>query len=116
MEFRKVNVEYLNEVCDNSPELIREMIEIFRSQVVEFKDEMEQLYSGGEYFELGLLAHKAKSSAVIMGMEDLATKLKELEIKAKEGIETEKYRDYIDNFSSQTSQAMEELDSYLETL
>lgn len=116
MEFKKVNVEYLNEVCDNSPDLIREMIEIFRSQVVEFKDEMESLHSGGEYYDLGLLAHKAKSSVSIMGMEDLALRLKELEKNAKEGVEPEKYRYYIDNFASQTRQALDELDSYLETL
>lgn len=116
MEFKKVNVDYLNEVCGNSPDLIREMIDIFRSQVLEFKEEMEHLYSEGEYFDLGLLAHKAKSSAAIMGMEDLAVRLKELEIKAKEGIEPEKYKDYINNFISQTRQAIEELDSYLETL
>jgi len=116
MEFKKVNVEYLNEVCDNSPGLIREMIDIFRSQVVEFKDEMERLFSAGEYYDLGLLAHKAKSSVSIMGMEDLALRLKELEKKAKEGVETEKYRDYIDNFDKQTRQAVGELDSYLETL
>lgn len=116
MEFKIVNVGYIEEVCNNSPELIKEMIEIFRDQVSEFTDEMESLYSAGQYYELGLLAHKAKSSVAIMGMDDLAKSLKELELNAKEGVKTETYRDHINIFVGQTGEAMKELDNYIEKL
>ncbi|MDT8401538.1 MAG: Hpt domain-containing protein [Bacteroidales bacterium] len=116
MEFKIVNVGYIEEVCNNSPELIREMIDIFREQVSEFRDEMEQLYTEERYYDLGLMAHKAKSSVAIMGMDDLAGRLKELELNAKEGIKSETYRAYISNFVHQTSDAMKELDTYLEKL
>jgi len=116
MEFKIVNVGYIEEVCDNSRELIKEMIDIFRSQVSEFKDEMEKLYSEGKYYDLGQLAHKAKSSVAIMGMDDLAEKLKELELYSVKGTNTETYSDYIRIFENQTNEALDELDVYLETL
>ena len=116
MEFRKIKIDYLEEVCDKEPGLISEMIDIFREQVKEFSEEMKTLYEQKEYHELGLLAHKAKSSISIMGMDDLAVKLKELELKAKEGIEIETYSDYIEDFIAQTGEALKELDNYLNTL
>ncbi|HDZ41700.1 MAG TPA: hypothetical protein ENH59_08495 [Bacteroidetes bacterium] len=116
MEFKIVNVGYIEEVCDKSPELIREMIDIFRDQVMEFSDEMEKLFSEDRYYDLGMLAHKAKSSVTIMGMDDLAGELKELELNAKEGIKTETYKNCISSFVNQTGEALKELDTYLEKL
>ena len=44
---------------------------------------------------LGLLAHKAKSSVSIMGMNDLAIMLKTFELQAKEDKESGLYESYI---------------------
>ncbi len=116
MEFRTINVSYIEEVCDNSPELITEMVNIFRDQVSEFSDEMKRLHEEKKIYDLGLIAHKAKSSIAIMGMDDLADKLKELELNAKEGTKPETYIDYINEFVNQTGEALKELEIYLSTL
>ncbi len=116
MKFKTIDISYLEEVCGSSSELISEMIDIFREQVFEFNNEMKQLYEDKKYYDLGLLAHKAKSSIAIMGMNDLADKLKELELNAKEGIKIETYSDFITDFKNQTEEALKELDTYLETL
>lgn len=116
MEFKIINVSYIEEICDNSPELITEMINIFRDQALEFSAELKRLHREKKYHDLGLLAHKAKSSVLIMGMDELADKLKELELKAKEGIKTETYNDYIEQFDYQTGEALKELDNYLKIL
>jgi len=116
MKFKIVDISYIEEICGGSSELITEMIDIFREQVSEFNIQMQQLYEDKKYYDLGLLAHKAKSSISIMGMNDLAGKLKELELNAKEGIKTETYGDFIIDFKNQTSEAVKELDSYLESL
>ena len=116
MQFKIIDISYIEEVCGGSSELISEMIDIFREQVSEFNKEMKSLYKSKKYYDLGLLAHKAKSSIAIMGMNDLADKLKELELNAKEGIKIETYSDYISDFMDQTGEALKELDSYLETL
>lgn len=116
MEFKFINVDYIEEVCDNSHDLIREMAGIFRDQMSEFRDEMKKLHDNEEYYELGLLAHKAKSSIAIMGMDDLTHKLKELELNTKEGVKPETYPLLIDEFTRQTEEALKELDSYLKSL
>lgn len=116
MEFQTIRVQYLEEVCNKDPGLTKEMIDIFRDQVNEFSQEMKSLNQQKKYPDLGLLAHKAKSSIAIMGMENLAMKLKELELKAKEGAEAESYANYIDDFILQTGEALKELEKYIKTL
>ncbi len=111
-----INVSYLEEVCGGSKEIISEMIGIFKDQVIEFNDEMSKLLEEKNYYDLGLLAHKAKSSIAIMGMEDMAMKLKYLELKAKTGEEADTYPGYISDFKAQTDIAITELDIYLNNL
>jgi HPt (histidine-containing phosphotransfer) domain-containing protein len=111
-----INVAYIEEISDGSIEIITEMVNIFKSQVGEFASEMKDLLRKGNHYDLGLLAHKAKSSVAIMGMENLAVKLKELEIKAKEGSDPDSYAKYIANFENETILAVKELDSYIDTL
>lgn len=111
-----INVAYIEEVCGGSKEIILEMIDIFRQQVPEFNREMSNLLNHKRYYDLGLLAHKAKSSVAIMGMEDMAVKLKELELKAKAEEEIESYQGYINDFKEQTGIAMEDLDEYIKSL
>ena len=111
-----INVSYLEEVCGGSKEIVSEMIGIFKDQVTEFYDEMSKLLEEKNYYDLGLLAHKAKSSLAIMGMEDMAMKLKDLELKAKTGEKTDTYPGYISDFKAQTNIAITELDFYLNSL
>ena len=113
MEFKFIKTEYLETVSGGDKEIIRELVEIFRAQVVEFAGEMRSLFASKDYFNLGLLAHKAKSSIAIMGMNDLADLLKKFELDAKAGIETEKYEGYIKRFENETESAVKELDAYL---
>ena len=59
--------------------LINELIDIFIDQVNEIGKELEEAYSRSNFEWLGKLAHKAKSSVAIMGMNKLSKKLKEFE-------------------------------------
>ena len=65
---------------------------------------------------LGLLAHKAKSSVAIMGMNDLAVMLKTFELQAKEEKESELYESYITRFKTETEAAITELDDLVNNL
>jgi HPt (histidine-containing phosphotransfer) domain-containing protein len=91
-------------------ELVIEMIGIFKQQVEEFVEEMTQLNNKGEYEALGKLAHKAKSSISIMGLNDLAIELKAFENNARAGKETETYPAFISKFRAETSEAVDELE------
>jgi HPt (histidine-containing phosphotransfer) domain-containing protein len=113
MDYKFINTEYLNSVSGGDSEMIREIIVMFKDQVVEIHNEMKSFFEQKNYYSLGLLAHKAKSSVAIMGMSDLASMLKDFEQKAKEGKEPEKYQSYIDKFKSDTAEAVKEIDDLL---
>ena len=110
-EFRFINTEYLEMVTGNDPDLKKDLVSIFREQVIEFYTEMQNLLSQGKYKELGLLAHKAKSSVATMGMDSLAEMLKTIELNAKDGLNTSEYSSYVERFGSDTRSALAELET-----
>lgn len=116
MDYKFISTEYLDSVSGGDNETIREIVIMFSEQVVEMYDEMRKLLSEKKYQALGLLAHKAKSSVAIMGMKDLATILKTLEIQAKEGKETEKYESYVTRFGNDTREAVKELENLINNM
>jgi HPt (histidine-containing phosphotransfer) domain-containing protein len=113
MDYKLINPEYLESVAAGEISIITELVNMFKEQVIEFHTEMESLYSQHEYRQLGLLAHKAKSSVAIMGMSALADMLKTFELSAKASQNTEMYESYIKRFHDDTKVAMIELDDYL---
>ncbi len=106
----KIDLSYLREMSGSNKELILEMISIFTSQVKDFANEMDNLLQTGQYEALGKLAHKAKSSVSIMGLNDLARKLKDLENSAAERKNIESYGEVIELFKNTTEEAVKELD------
>jgi HPt (histidine-containing phosphotransfer) domain-containing protein len=116
MDYRFINMEYLNSVSEGDPEIIREILHLFKEQAIEIYNEMMVHYSENNYTSLGFLAHKAKSSVAILGMDDLALLLKTFEIQAKDGIENERYESYISRFKVETDSAVIELEDYVNSL
>lgn len=103
-------------MSDGNTELILEMIDIFTSQVEEFRNEMDVLYKRGDFENLGKLAHKAKSSVSIFGMTEISNKLKELEILCMKKKDTGSYPEIITKFKTDCSQAVSELIDYKRNL
>ncbi|HKK42127.1 MAG TPA: Hpt domain-containing protein [Bacteroidales bacterium] len=113
MDYKLINPEYLHSVSGGDLETEKEIIEMFREQSEEIYKEFIAKLSEKNYTMLGQLAHKAKSSVAIMGMEDLAAVLKTFELQAKESKEPGKYEAYIKRFKSDTDSAVRELEDYL---
>ena len=113
MDYKFINPEYLESVTGGEISIVTELVDMFKEQVVEIHAEMESLYSQNEHRQLGLLAHKAKSSVAIMGMSALADMLKAFELSAKAGEGSEMYETYINKFHDDTQAAVIELDEYL---
>ncbi|MCX6325284.1 MAG: Hpt domain-containing protein [Bacteroidia bacterium] len=107
---------YLDSVSGGDPVIIREIVIMFKDQSIEIYNEMISHFSGKNYNSLGLLAHKAKSSVAIMGMNDLALMLKTFELQAKEGKEPQLFESYITRFKTETDAAVIELEYLLNNL
>ncbi len=90
---------------------IREMIDLFREQIYEYKSIMPELLLNKDYDGLSKIAHKAKSSVAVMGMTEVADLLKELEILTHDQKEVEKYKSLITHFLEQCELAITELES-----
>ena len=103
------DLTYLNSMSGGAPEIVKEMITIFIDQAQEYVRDMPAHLASKDYNSLARLAHKAKSSISIMGMTDLATDLKTLELLAKEEKDVDQYPEYVNRFVKQCNQAIEEL-------
>ena len=104
-----INLSYLNEVTGGEPEIMKEFIQMFLDQIPEFRDGLQKYLNEKRYKELGELAHKAKSSVMTFGLEDLGMQLKKLQLKTQvlEGIET--YPDFVKMFCDKMDQTEKEL-------
>ena len=107
------DLSYLQSMSGNDSKFIREMVEIFREQIGEYSSEMPRLLETADYDNLSRIAHKAKSSLAVMGMNAEAELLKDLEIKANDRIETHSFKEMIDHFIERSALALNELDEYL---
>jgi HPt (histidine-containing phosphotransfer) domain-containing protein len=100
-----------------SSEVMREMIDLFLGQVAETAEGLESLWKDSNWIEISRLAHKMKSSALVMGVEPMATGMAELEALTKEGeTHVEKCRELINAFRSLAGSVKTEFDSHLASL
>jgi HPt (histidine-containing phosphotransfer) domain-containing protein len=113
MEYTIFNPEYLVSVTGGDTATMEEIAGIFTGQIPEFISEMKKLLSEQKYYELGLLAHKAKGSVTVMGMQEAARLLKEFELAAKAGEQKEKYSEFITRFEKDAVTVIDELNDYL---
>jgi HPt (histidine-containing phosphotransfer) domain-containing protein len=113
MDYKFIRTEYLQSISGGDDETARELVDMFREQSVEIYNELMTKFSAKNYLLLSQLAHKAKSSVAIMGMDELASMLKDFELQAKDGLETEKYESYISRFKDETDAAVIELEDFL---
>ena len=107
------DLNYLKTMSGGDSKFIREMIDLFREQIDEYKSIMPELLKNKDYDGLSKIAHKAKSSVAVMGMSQVAELLKELEIITIDRKEVERYESMISHFLEQSKLAIIELeDSY----
>ena len=112
----KIDLSYLKNMSAGNKDLVLEMIDIFKKQVVEFNTGMDDLFAKKNFEDLGRLAHKAKSSISIMGLNDLAVELKTFENLARAGEKEDTYPDFINRFKKETEEAIEELNEVVKNI
>ena len=105
------DLNYLRTMSGGDDKFIQEMIELFREQIEEYKQDMPALLRNKDYDSLSKMAHKAKSSVAVMGMSQVADLLKELEVLAQEAKEVERYEFMVNHFLDQSRLAIDELEN-----
>lgn len=115
-QIRYTNLDYLKEITGGEPDVMKEFIQMFFDQFPEFRNGMHNYLAEKKYKELGELAHKAKSSVMTFGMNDLGLRLKELQLKTQKLEAIETYPKYVDEFITIMAQAEIELKDDLSKL
>jgi HPt (histidine-containing phosphotransfer) domain-containing protein len=110
------DLTYLKEITGGEGEIVREMVEMFLAQVEEFKENLNKHLNDKNWVDLGKEAHKAKSSVLIVGMEELGKNLKKLQLLTEEEKEIETYPSYVALFEEQCEAAIAELQEELNNL
>lgn len=109
-----INLTYLNEITGGEAEITKEFIQMFLDQIPEFRDGLQIFLKEGKYKELGELAHKAKSSVLTFGMDELGVKLKKLQLKTQVLENVESYagdvKDFVDKINQAENELLEELE------
>ncbi|MGQ1891551.1 Hpt domain-containing protein [Thermophagus sp. OGC60D27] len=84
-QYECINLSYLDSIAEGDRSIITELITIFLDQIPEFTKGFDQAFSEKRWLDVAALAHKAKSSVLSLGMEELGNRdLKNLELVAKE--------------------------------
>jgi HPt (histidine-containing phosphotransfer) domain-containing protein len=110
------NLDYLKEITGGEAEIMQEFIQMFFDQLIEFRTGMTDHLANERWKELGELAHKAKSSVMTFGMNDLGHRLKELQLKTQRLEDIETYQEYVAEFMITMVRAEEELKEEMKKL
>src|SRR5665647_2031706 len=103
------NLDYLRTITEGDTESVREIIILFIEQVPEFIENLKKHLAEKNYGKLGNEAHKAKSSVMIVGMDDLGHDLKTLQLDTIKGTGIDTYAPLVSRFESECLVAVEEL-------
>ncbi len=107
---------YLKEITGGEPEVMKELIGLFLSQIPEFKKELQLYLKNQDWVNLGKAAHHAKSSVMTFGLRDLGLTLKQLQLKTQQLGGSANYQPDVDEFVRVITIAEAELRQELEKL
>ncbi len=116
MGYKYIDIEHLIEISGGNQQLVLDLVNAFIKQVSFFSAQLDIVYSNSDYLSLGKLAHKIKGSALTLGVITIAENMKELEMLAKNGVETQRYPVLIEQFKTLSGETIEELNDFINAL
>ena len=106
-----IDLKYLKTTTNNDQATILALLNIFKEQVPDLKSDILQAFKEKNWLDLQKAAHKAKNSFQILGLENAAKELQELEILCKQKKDTHLYQNYINNFIDICDKAVKEIEN-----
>ena len=107
----KIDLTYLNSITDNNKEFITELIDIIKAQLPEFITDLNNAYANQDNETLSKIAHKAKSTIAIMGLQSLTNLLNKLEQEAANNENEAAYEGYIKEFELSAIDGLQQLEA-----
>ncbi|HAM99168.1 MAG TPA: hypothetical protein DCQ26_11225 [Marinilabiliales bacterium] len=104
-----VNLNYLNSIGEGDSKFKNELITIFKEQMPILNKQLHEAYTKENFNELSGVAHKAKSSVAMLGIEVLKEAMEKLEISAKQGTDVNNYPALIQTFEEISQLVLEEI-------
>lgn len=111
--YKFINLSYLNSMSGGSEEIIKEMIDIFLEQLPEFREGFKDAIEHNDAKRIGEVAHKAKSSMAILGIDGIQQRLAQLEQNVKEAKEEDTYISEAKYFLEVSKEIEDEVSSIL---
>ena len=112
----ELDLTYLNEMAGEDGNLRLEMISIFEEQSREYSERMHHCLTSKDWQELAHYAHKAKPSAAVVGLVQIAQELNLLESLAIQGREEYRYREIVEKYDKECKKAAEQLRKMFESV
>ena len=106
----KLDLSYLENMSGGDKGLMKEIINIFKEQVPEFVSEMKLSLENNDLKSLASIAHKAKSSIAIIGLNNLTEEIKIFENNVIHTKETSSFKEFILHFEETCNQAIQQLE------
>ncbi len=107
-EFKIINTDYIDEISLKA-EFQMKILALFKQNVFEYEKMMNIALKKGSYAELAELAHKAKSSVKILGMDKQADDMKLLQLDIERGNNPDTYEQRVAVFIESCYAALKEV-------
>lgn len=108
-KYKIINTTYIDEISSDL-EFKKKILSLFKQNVQEYEIKMAEALNQNKLDELAELAHKAKSTVKILGMDKQGDEMKRLELDIKEKIKIDSYEKRISDFIFFCHSALKEID------
>lgn|GEM_PF-2192610 len=114
--YKHIDLAYLNDISGGDAETKTQLIQLFFDQVDEINERFSKAMGSNNLEEIQKTAHLAKSSTRVMGANDIADKMVDLEQNIKLKTDNFDYQPYINYFNNNIPLVLEELKAELSSL
>ena len=107
--YKHINLDYLEEVSGGDPETKKQLIDVFFEQIESIKVSFVNSLTANDTVNLRKIAHLAKSTTKVMGVDDVSDKMRNFEESLKTSPADTDCKYYVQYFTDHIGEALEEL-------
>lgn len=107
--FKYVDLTYIESIGDNDGNFQNDLLDIFRKQIPVIINELDEALQLNDFLKLSAVAHKAKSSVALLGIETLKKDMEALENNAKNNLYPETYAVLVKRFAKIAHDVLNEI-------